>query len=184
MTELATLKAQHDSCVHELGEATQRLDITTATLKLQSEELGATETELADKKTALAQLTNTPRQTEHRLAELEPSATQVIHDQHKKNEARQLRDKLDKERAENRVLRENMSQLETELRQLRSQAMGPSPSASLSRSQSDTDPEKERLRTDLRNKEAELQGVKLQLSNAQLAHRRPGSNPFMPPRRR
>lgn len=185
MTELDTLKAQHDSCVHELQETTKRLDITTATLKLQSEELGDVETELDEKNTALAQLTNTLRQTEHRLAALEPSATQVIHDQRKQNEMRQLRDKLDQERAATRVLRENMLQQEAELRQLRSQAMGPSPSASLSRSRSDADPEMERLRKELTEKEAELQGVKIQLSNAQLANnRRAGSNPFMPPRRR
>lgn len=186
MTELATLKAQYDSCVNELGKTTQRLDDMTATLKFRSEELGATKTELDDKTTALAQLTNTLRQTEYRLAELEPSVTQVIHNQQKQNEARQLRDKLDKERAENRVLRETMSQQETELRQLRSQAMGPSPSASLSRSKSDPDlaAELERLRKDLRDKEEELRRATIQLSNTQMANRRSGSSPFMPPRRR
>ncbi|CRG84011.1 Myosin-3 [Talaromyces islandicus] len=177
--------SSHDSCVHELGETTKRLDVTTATLKLQSEELGATETELDDKTTALAQLTNTLRQTEQRLAELEPSAaTQVVRDQHKQNEVRQLRDKLDKEKAESRVLRENTSQLESELRQLRSQAMGDSPSASLSRSRSDNDPLVESLRAQLRDKEAELQRATIQRSNAQMANRGARSSPFMPLRRR
>ncbi|OKL56363.1 hypothetical protein UA08_08515 [Talaromyces atroroseus] len=134
---------------------------------------------------------------EHRLVQLDPTLighTQVIHDQRKDNEVQQLRQQLQQQRARNLVLDGEVKRLEDENVQFRTRAAATGPSmaidpqlesafststSSATREISDSD-HVVTLRNELRSKDEEIQRLQIQLSNAKLARKGTGSNPFMP----
>ncbi|QGA13995.1 hypothetical protein EYB26_001647 [Talaromyces marneffei] len=125
---------------------------------------------------------------EHRLSQLDTSrkgSTQVIHDRHKDNEARKLRDQLERSQARNRILQDEVRNQQETIDQLQRQSvtaatMSPGqqqPSTPRSRAESD---EIVRVRTELTHAEEDIRRLRIQVSNLQM--QRGGSksgDPFM-----